>query len=76
MHPRPDTIPRLWGSGPAFAQATWRHLLFGTVLGEIERRLNPPTDAGAHPEPVVSATSNGHGSADRIEPMATPSAAS
>ena len=24
----------------AFAQATWRHLLFGVVLGEIERRLN------------------------------------
>ena len=24
----------------AFAQATWRHLLFGVVLGELERRLN------------------------------------
>ena len=24
----------------AFAQATWRHLLFGIVLGELERRWN------------------------------------
>ena len=40
--PPPTSFPQLWGSGRAFAQATWRHLLFGTVLGELERRLNPP----------------------------------
>ena len=44
----------------AFAQATWRHLLFGVVLGELERRLN------AEPEPAPPAyegefSSNGHG---------------
>src|SRR5215216_282500 len=27
-------------SGRAFAQSAWRHLLFGLVLGELERRLN------------------------------------
>jgi len=58
-------IPTLWGSGRAFAQATWRHVLFGAVLGELERRLNPP-----EPDPgVVDATtaaSNGHGSAEHL----------
>ena len=42
---RASDLPQLWGSGRAFAQATWRHLLFGFVLGELERRLNPPEDA-------------------------------
>ena len=31
----------------ALAQATWRHLLFGVVLGELERRLNRPEERGA-----------------------------
>jgi hypothetical protein len=58
-------LPRLWGSGRAFAQGTWRHLLFGTVLGELERRLNPPE---SEPRPVdpVAAASNGHGSAEHL----------
>jgi hypothetical protein len=37
-HPAREELPRLHGSGRAFAQATWRHLLFGVVLGELERR--------------------------------------
>ena len=57
--------PVLWGSGRAFAQATWRHLLFGAVLGELERRLNPPgEDAGALDAEAVA--SNGHGSAEHL----------
>ena len=40
----PADLPQLWGSGRAFAQATWRHVLFGLVLGELERRLNPPEE--------------------------------
>ena len=64
LHPRGAELPPLWGSGRAFAQATWRHLLFGLVLGELERRLNRP------PGPVVVddavAATNGHGTADRI----------
>ena len=49
VHPAREQLPQLWGSGRAFAQATWRHLLFGTVLGELERRLNPPEP---EPQPV------------------------
>ena len=58
-------MPKLWGDPRAFAQATWRHLLFGTVLGELERRLNPPE---AEPEPIdaAAAASNGHGSAEHL----------
>jgi hypothetical protein len=60
VHPARDELPILWGSGRAFAQATWRHLVFGTVLGELERRFNAPDDTGVPPyEHVVS--SNGHG---------------
>src|SRR4051794_40063125 len=45
VHPDRDEMPRV-SDAPirAFAQATWRHLVFGIVLGELERRLNPPTD--------------------------------
>jgi hypothetical protein len=34
-------LPRveLWGNHRAFAQAVWRHLLFGIVLGTVEERL-------------------------------------
>ncbi len=60
LHPNAKEIPILWGSGPALAQATYRHLLFGIVMGELERRLN----AGPEPE-IVSydavISTNGHG---------------
>jgi len=58
-------LPRLWGSGRAFAQSAWRHVLFGAVLGELERRLNHP---GGDLEPVDDAAvaSNGHGSAEHL----------
>ena len=44
-----DAARSLRRRGRAFAQAAWRHLLFGLVLGELERRLNPPA---AELEPV------------------------
>ncbi|HEY7619057.1 MAG TPA: hypothetical protein VH834_04755 [Solirubrobacteraceae bacterium] len=60
VHPARSDFPVLWGNARAFAQATWRHLLFGVVLGELERRFNAPADTGVPPyEHVVS--SNGHG---------------
>jgi hypothetical protein len=60
VHPARDELPRLAASGRAFAQATWRHLVFGIVMGELERRLNAPADTDIPPyEHVVS--SNGHG---------------
>ncbi len=41
LHPARERFPKLAGDRRAFAQATWRHLLFGAVLGETERRLGP-----------------------------------
>jgi hypothetical protein len=61
----PADLPPLWGSRRAFAQATWRHLLFGFALGELERRLNPPAASDAPVEDGV-ASSNGHGSAEHV----------
>jgi hypothetical protein len=59
-HPARGELPRLAGDPRAFAQAAWRHLLFGVVLGELERRLNaPPTGPPETYEHVLS--SNGHG---------------
>lgn len=63
LHPARRRLPKLRGNRVALAQATWRHLLFGLLLGELERRLN------AEPEPVppvpeADYSSNGHG---RIE---------
>jgi hypothetical protein len=65
LPPAAQEMPALWGSGAAFAQATWRHVLFGTVLGELERRLNPPE---SEPRPIdpASAASNGHGHAEYV----------
>ena len=60
VHPARDDLPTLGTSAAAFAQATWRHLLFGVVLGELERRLNAePGDEPPSYEHVVS--TNGHG---------------
>jgi hypothetical protein len=65
LHPARADLPTLWGDPRALAQATWRHLLFGTVLGELERRLNPPGD-GAGPVDEQTASSNGHGSIEHL----------
>jgi hypothetical protein len=71
VHPARNDLPRLWGSGRAFAQSLWRHLLFGVVLGELERRLNAPEDEDVPSyEHVVS--SNGHGNLEHA--MAGPPA--
>jgi hypothetical protein len=59
-HPARDEMPKLAGNGRAFAQATWRHLLFGFVMGELERRLNPP-EPPPLPAYLQSVSSNGHG---------------
>ena len=61
LHPARDELPRLAGSRAALAQATWRHLLFGVILGELERRLNREPEP-PDPEPEAQYSSNGHGS--------------
>lgn len=65
LHPARVDLPRLATSGRAFAQATWRHLVFGLVLGELERRLNAPLEREVPTyEHVVS--SNGHGKLEHV----------
>jgi hypothetical protein len=60
VHPARHQLPKLAGNRAALLQATWRHLLFGITLGELERRLNPPQDEEVPAfEHVVS--QNGHG---------------
>jgi hypothetical protein len=67
LHPAREQLPKLTGNRRALAQATWRHLLFGVVLGELERRLNAPEPVEIPSyEHVVS--SNGHG---RLEAAVT-----
>jgi hypothetical protein len=57
--------PSLFRSGRAFAQSAWRHVLFGVVVGELERRLNPPA-AELEPVDEAAVASNGHGSAAHL----------
>jgi hypothetical protein len=60
-HPARGEMPTLWGSRNALLQATWRHALFGAVLGGLEALIN---DRSADEPPAVPYSSNGHGSLD------------
>jgi hypothetical protein len=60
FHPARKDLPKLQGNRIAFAQATWRHLLFGVVLGELERRVNVEPEP-APPQAPADYSSNGHG---------------
>ena len=61
VHPARKEMPNLSRNPRAFAQATWRHLLFGFVMGELERRLNAPEEAEVPPYEHVVISTNGHG---------------
>jgi hypothetical protein len=63
LHPAGKDFPPLFGDPRAIAQATWRHALFGTVLGELERRLNAPADPDLPSYEDVS--TNGHGDLEK-----------
>jgi hypothetical protein len=64
LHPARKDLPALAGNRKALAQATIRHLLFGIVLGELERRLNAAPEPA--PPPLAQAySSNGHGSLEQ-----------
>jgi hypothetical protein len=65
VHPARDELPTLGTSAAAFAQATWRHLLFGIVLGELERRLNDEPDDELPSYEHVAST-NGHGNIEHV----------
>jgi hypothetical protein len=62
-HPARGELTPLGTSLRSFAQATWRHALFGLVMGVVEARLN---DRSAdEPPPPVPVESNGHGSIEQ-----------
>jgi len=65
LHPARRELPPLFTNGRALAQSTWRHLLFGVVLGELERRLNAEPEAEL-PTYEAMVSSNGHGT---LEPV-------
>jgi hypothetical protein len=67
LHPAREELPTAFANPRALAQSTWRHLLFGVLLGELERRLNArdPVDV---PDYAKLVSSNGHG---RVEHLAT-----
>jgi hypothetical protein len=70
FHPARDELPVLAGNRRAFAQSAWRHLLFGAVLGELERRLNAEPEP-TPPQPEAEFSSNGHGTLEHavsVEP--------
>ena len=67
VHPARDRLPVLSGNRRAFAQATWRHLMYGILLGELERRLNAAPEA-TPPEAEVAYSSNGRGSLEDAMP--------
>ena len=67
FHPARKDLPALAGDRRAFAQSAIRHLLFGLVLGELERRLNA-TPEPAPPPPMAAFSSNGHGSIEQAIP--------
>ncbi len=71
LHPAREELPKLAGNRSAFAQATWRHLLFGVVLGELERRVNAAPET-APPEPQAAYSSNGHGSLEHAVTVTGP----
>jgi hypothetical protein len=58
-HPARRDLPKLWGNQRALLQATWRHALFGAVLGALEALIN---DRSADEPPTIPFSSNGHGS--------------
>jgi hypothetical protein len=68
-HPARKELTPLAGNRRAFAQAAWRHALFGLVLGVVEARLN---DRSADEPPAeVPASSNGHGSIEHAAATAS-----
>ena len=67
VHPARRELPAAFSSARALAQSSWRHLLFGVLLGELERRLNV-SEPIELPDYSRFASSNGHGRLERVVP--------
>jgi len=68
-HPARTDLEPLGGNRRAFAQAAWRHLVFGVVVAELERRLNRWGEF--EPLEQVPVSSNGHGNIEHAAVGAT-----
>jgi hypothetical protein len=68
-HPARSELEGMSGNVRAFLAAGWRHLLFGVVLAELERRLNAAGDF--EPLEQVPVSSNGHGNIEHAAVGAT-----
>jgi hypothetical protein len=66
-HPARSGLTQLAGNRRALAQTTWRHFLFGAVMGIVEARLNDRS-AEEPPPTAVPVESNGHGSIEDAVP--------
>jgi hypothetical protein len=67
-HPARKELPQLAGNRRAFVQATFRHAVFGIVLGLLEGALN---DRSADEPPEVPVSSNGHGNIEHATAAAS-----
>lgn len=67
-HPARRELDPLGGNWRAFAQAAWRHALFGAVLGGLEHVLN---DRSADEPPEIPVSSNGHGDIEQVAAAAS-----
>jgi hypothetical protein len=67
-HPARGQLTPIGTSRRSLAQATWRHALFGVVMGFLEARLN---DRSADEPPPIPVESNGHGSIEHAVPAAS-----
>jgi hypothetical protein len=65
LHPARQELPAVFASPRALAQSTWRHLLFGVMLGELERRLNAG-DPVEVPDYADLISPNGHGHPEHV----------
>ncbi len=67
LHPAREELPAAFASPRALAAATWRHLLFGVLLGELERRLNAD-DRVDPPDYSHLISANGHARPEHFAP--------
>jgi hypothetical protein len=65
VHPAREELPPAFANPRALAAATWRHLLFGVLLGELERRMNAD-DRVDPPDYSQLITTNGHGRSEHL----------
>jgi hypothetical protein len=67
LHPAREELPAAFASPRALAQSTWRHLLFGVLLGELERRLNADNRVDP-PDYSHLISTNGHARPEHFAP--------